>query len=50
MLRLSDHIRERLAPPVSVLWSAALDDRATLEAALLDFVTVFSSQYARSPP
>jgi TetR/AcrR family transcriptional regulator, ethionamide resistance regulator len=46
VLRLSDYIRELLAGPVSALWGAALEDRAVLEAALLDFVTIYSSQYA----
>jgi len=45
VLRLSDYIRERLAGPVSVLWGAALEDRQTLESAMLDFVATYSSEY-----
>jgi AcrR family transcriptional regulator len=45
VLRLIDYTRERLARPVSVLWGAALEDRETLEAAMLEFVTTFSSEY-----
>jgi AcrR family transcriptional regulator len=45
VLRLIDHTREQIAGPVSVLWGTVLEDRAALEAALLEFVTVFSSEY-----
>lgn len=46
VLRLIDYIRERLAGPVSVLWGAALEDRETLEAAMLEFVNTFNSDYS----
>jgi TetR/AcrR family transcriptional regulator, ethionamide resistance regulator len=46
VLRLIDHVRDRLSPAVSLLWGAALDDRQALEATLLEFVTIFSAEYA----
>jgi AcrR family transcriptional regulator len=46
VLRLIEHVGDRLAQPVSVLWGAALENRQTLEAALLEFVTIFSAEYA----
>jgi AcrR family transcriptional regulator len=45
-LRLIDYIRDRLIVPMSVLWGTALENRQTLEAALLEYVTIFSAEYA----
>jgi AcrR family transcriptional regulator len=46
VLRLADHVRDQLARPVSVLWGAALEDRATLDGAIRDLVSTFRDEYA----
>jgi AcrR family transcriptional regulator len=46
VLRLADYVRDQLARPVSVLWGAALEDRATLDAAIADLVSTFCEEYA----
>src|ERR1700744_3224783 len=46
VLRLIDYVRDRLASTVGALWGATLEDRETLEATLLEFVTIFSAEYA----
>lgn len=45
VLRLIDYVRDRLASTVGALWGATLEDRQTLEATLLEFVTIFSAEY-----
>ncbi|MEB3031879.1 TetR/AcrR family transcriptional regulator [[Mycobacterium] nativiensis] len=46
VLRLIDYVHDSLARPLSALWSTALLNRQTLEAAMLEYVTIFSTEYA----
>jgi TetR/AcrR family transcriptional regulator, ethionamide resistance regulator len=47
VLRLIDYVRDRLASTVGALWGATtLEDREALESTLLEFVTIFSAEYA----
>lgn len=46
VLRLADYVRDKITQPASASWTAVLEDRATLESAIIDLLNTFHTEYA----